>query len=1506
MTIASRNVRVLADRTVRTISPEARRRQFLGGRWLVAALLAGLIVPALNAQGPDTTAPTLTARSPNVGVTGVATSIEVAATFSEPIQPATVTMVLRNSTNVVQASQVTYDAATRTATLNPDNDLAGSQTFTATVSGARDLAGNQMSQVTWSFTTATPGFQDVVLPQTGLDGPTAVQFASDGRIFVAEKSGRVFLYDNLGDATPTLFADLRTNVHNFWDRGLLGMALHPNFPATPYIYVLYTYDAVPPTISAPRWGLPDVTDDDCTVATTTGCVVTGRLTRLNLNDYSGTPLKSTNETVLVEDWWQQFPSHSIGSLAFGSDGALYASAGEGASFNYLDYGPPSSPVGNPPSGDPPEEGGSLRSQDLRTPADPVKLSGTVIRIDPETGAALPDNPLYANTDANARRIVAYGLRNPYRFTVRPGTNELWIADVGAGDWDEIDRIVNPTDSVVENFGWPCYEGPDPHDGYGSVATICQDLYAETPAQSAITGPYFTYHHSDQIVNGEACPIGSSSISGIAFYPQSGGAYPSSYNGALFFGDYSRDCIWAMRLGSGGQPDPANIVTIKSNPGGPREGPVQLVSGPGGDIYYVGLVDNRLHRIRFSTGNQPPAAVIQATPQSGPSPLTVNFTAAGSSDPEGQALTFAWDLDGDGAFDDATAAAPQFTYTSATPVTVTVSVRVSDSQGLSDVASIPISVHNSAPTPVIATPTGSLLWKVADQISFAGSANDAEDGTLAASALSWSLIMHHCPSNCHEHAITDRVGVASGTFVAPDHEYPSYLELRLTATDSGGLQTTTSIDLKPQTVQLTFQSNPAGVELAVNAVSTATPFVRTVIVGSTNSATAPSPVSAGGLLYQFSAWSDGGAATHGITAPASDATYTASYSVVSAPSGLVAAYAMDEPNGTTVTDWSGSGLPGTVSGAVRIAQGRFGGALSFDGVNDWVTVADANVLDLTTGMTLEAWVYPTAIGNGAWRNVVIKERPGGETYNLYANTDANAPVVYAVRASQPDGALDATGTSQLPLNTWSHLAATYDNATLRLYVNGTQTGSRAMTGPMITSTGALRIGGNSVWGEYFQGRIDEVRIYNRALTPAEILADRDRPVAVDTIAPVRSNGQPAGTLPVGTTQATMSLTTNENATCRYGSVSGVAYASLPSAFATTGALNHSTSLSALANGTSYTWYIRCADAAGNANPDDFVVTFAIASPPTDTTAPAVLITAPANGSTVFGNVTVSATATDAVGVVGVQFLLNGSPLGTEDTSAPYTITWNTASVADGGPYTLSARARDAANNQGVATAVSVTVNNTSLGPVAAYSFDEGTGSTVLDHTGQGRTGTLAGAAWTTEGRFGGALSFDGIDDWVTVNDAPSLDLTTGMTLEAWVYPTAMGSGSWRNVIIKERAGGEAYNLYANADTDAPVIYVVRGAQPDVPLDARDTSQLPLNTWTHLAATYNGTTLRIFVNGTEVGSRAMTGALLTTSGDLRIGGNGVWGEFFQGRIDDVRIYNRALTVAEIQADMNVPVQ
>ncbi|HXH12479.1 MAG TPA: LamG-like jellyroll fold domain-containing protein [Alphaproteobacteria bacterium] len=204
---------------------------------------------------------------------------------------------------------------------------------------------------------------------------------------------------------------------------------------------------------------------------------------------------------------------------------------------------------------------------------------------------------------------------------------------------------------------------------------------------------------------------------------------------------------------------------------------------------------------------------------------------------------------------------------------------------------------------------------------------------------------------------------------------------------------------------------------------------------------------------------------------------------------------------------------------------------------------------------------------------------------------------------------------------------------------------------------------------------------------------------------------------------------------------------------------------------------------------------------------------------------------------------------------------------------------------------------SSGLVAAYSFDEGTGTKVNDASGKGNHGTISGATWTSSGRFGKALVFDGVNDLVTVNDAPSLDLTTGMTLEAWVYPTA--TTYWRTVVLKERPGHLTYALYASSSTNQPLVQTVLTNSSNVKLPGPST--LPTNTWTHLAATYNGSVLQLYVNGAQLASRSVAGTVVTSSNPLRIGGNSVWGEYFQGRIDEVRIYNRALSASEIQADM-----
>jgi Concanavalin A-like lectin/glucanases superfamily/PKD domain len=214
-------------------------------------------------------------------------------------------------------------------------------------------------------------------------------------------------------------------------------------------------------------------------------------------------------------------------------------------------------------------------------------------------------------------------------------------------------------------------------------------------------------------------------------------------------------------------------------------------------------------------------------------------------------------------------------------------------------------------------------------------------------------------------------------------------------------------------------------------------------------------------------------------------------------------------------------------------------------------------------------------------------------------------------------------------------------------------------------------------------------------------------------------------------------------------------------------------------------------------------------------------------------------------------------------------------------------------------ITVSLNATSL--VAAYSFNEGSGTTVTDVSGNGNHGTITGATWTTSGRFGKALTFDGVNDWVSINDAGSLDLTAGLTLSAWIYPTATLTG-WRTVIQKEHTSGAVYYLHASSSTNQPATGVFIGAERILSGGTRP----PANAWTHLAATYDGARQRLYINGVEVANRVQTGQIQVSSGRLRIGGNSIWGEYFRGRIDEVRIYNRALTASDIQSDMNAPVK
>jgi hypothetical protein len=808
-------------------------------------------------------------------------------------------------------------------------------------------------------------------------------------------------------------------------------------------------------------------------------------------------------------------------------------------------------------------------------------------------------------------------------------------------------------------------------------------------------------------------------------------------------------------------------------------------------------------------------------------------------------------------------------------------------------------------------------------------------------------------------------------------------------------------------------------------------------------------------------------------------------------GLVAAYGFDETSGSIVGDSSGNSNAGTITGAARVVAGRYGGALSFNGSSNVVSVPDSNSLDLTSGMTLEAWVKPTTLG--AFKTVVLKEAPGDLSYGMYASSAYGGSGVS--RPSAWIAGTDVGATTALPTASWSHLAATYDRTSFKLYINGTQVASKAFTGAITPSAGALKIGGNSIWGEYFNGQIDEIRVYNRALSPSEIAADRDAPI---------SGGSPPP--PSDTTAPTVSLTSPSAGTTVSGSVPVAANASDNVGVAgvqfkldganlgtedtaspysitwnSTTAANGTHTLSAVARDTagntttstnvavtvsnstpdltpptvsvtaptagstisgsqavtatasdnvgvagvqfkldganlgtedtaspySITWDTATSangshtltavarDAAAN-SATSASVTVTVNNPLPDTTPPDVNLTAPSEGATVKDTATVSATASDNVGVAGVQFKLDGANLGSEDATSPYSVSWNTKTASNGGhtltsiardaagnmrtsaavniivdndltaptaaitapaagttvsgaavsitadandnvgvagvqfkvdganvgaedttaPYgatwdtragangshTLTAVARDAAGNAATSAGITVTVANTAAGPVAAYGFNESTGTSAADSSGSGNNGTLVnGPTHSSTSKYGLALQFDGVNDLVSVPDANSLDLTTAMSIEAWVRPTALGS--WRTVVLKERPGDLVYALYAgsrfeSSNTWRPSAWI----GPD-PLGA--TTPLALNAWSHLATTYDGASWKFYVNGTLVASRVFTAPIGVSTGALRIGGNNIWPEWFKGQIDEVRIYSRALSAAEVVLDRDTPI-
>jgi glucose/arabinose dehydrogenase len=677
----------------------------------------------------------------------------------------------------------------------------------------------------------------------GMTQPVDIDWATDGRAFVALKYGVVRVIEN-GHLLPTPFIDISDEVNNYWDRGLLGIALHPSYPITPYVYLLYVYD--PPELTGAPFDAdgPDgggqrvsrlirvtayLTDTNIADPNSAVVILGKNSTYANIGnpadkdgegggvscDSGGTPI----EDCIPADG----PSHSIGSVRFGIDGSLFTSNGDSSPFFLADTR-------------------SLRALNVDS------LAGKVMRIRPDTGEGYPDNPFYdGNAASNRSRVWSMGLRNPFRFTVHPETNEPFVGDVGWETWEEINT------GKGANFGWPCYEGDDSGSArqplfeiYGG--SVCQDLYALEP--NGVDAPLHSYPHAGQ---------GAAALAGV-FYQ--GTAYPDEYRDVLFIADYNRDWIKYLTFDQYSDATVHDFLSHVSD----HKGIVQLKEGPDGNIYYVVINpggEGLVRRIRYTDD---PIARAGATPTNGYPPLAVQFSSAGSSDPNEDAfsLTYAWAF-GDGGT--GSGASPLHTYTVSS--TYTALLTVTNSVGGTGTDSVVVVVGNLAPTATILAPLDGATYIVSHTVTFSGTAIDLEDGTVPSGDLSWEVLIHH---NQHTHPNFVNATGTGGDLVPPDHGDNSWLEICLTATDGGGLQGKDCVEIFPQTAVYTFTTNPPGLQLIYDGAYYTTPFTATIPISTSRSVSAPL-VQAG---LGFESWSDGGDANHIIAIDSKGGTLVANY------------------------------------------------------------------------------------------------------------------------------------------------------------------------------------------------------------------------------------------------------------------------------------------------------------------------------------------------------------------------------------------------------------------------------------------------------------------------------------------------------------------------------------------------------------------------------------------------------------------------------------------------------
>ena len=477
------------------------------------------------------------------------------------------------------------------------------------------------------------------VPGASFTAPTSIAWLPGGRMLVLEKGGRLWSVTN-GVKSATSMLDINAEVFDNSDRGALGLAVDPGYVTNHYLYLMYEVD-------------PDTNGVD------TNSYGFGRITRYQVSFADSNKLDPASRSILMGVNWPNGPvsastSHAIGDLWFGRDGSLLATMGDGAEFGPVDAGGLEPGAFGTGKTSPSEDIGAFRSQDI------LSLNGKVLRINPATGQGYPSNPYWDGNGSSVRsRVWCYGLRNPFRFTLKPGTGStdpaagdpgtIYIGDVGMNTWEE----TNIAKTGGRNFGWPCYEGALPHTGYQNAhpaAYSCATI-GTSGNPGTLTPPAAWWNHSNSVASTPPGFYGNCSTGG-AWY--TGNTYPGSFRSKYFFCDYGQNWINLATVDT-------NDVILSVDPfGSGMEAPVCLRAHPAsGELYYVSVTTGQIRRIRYTgpLANRP-VPIATGAPRVGVAPLLVNFSSAGSYDPAGDPFTLSW-LYGDG--QGSSAANPSHTY-----------------------------------------------------------------------------------------------------------------------------------------------------------------------------------------------------------------------------------------------------------------------------------------------------------------------------------------------------------------------------------------------------------------------------------------------------------------------------------------------------------------------------------------------------------------------------------------------------------------------------------------------------------------------------------------------------------------------------------------------------------------------------------------------------------------------------------------------------------------------------